>query len=271
MTSGMPQDWLGLVLIVFVLGLKHGVDPDHLATIDGLTRFNAMTRPKLARWAGCLFSLGHGLVVTAVAAVVGVLMTDSPAPAWLEALGAWISIVFLTALGIANLHAVVRTPGDRVVVPAGLKGRWLERLCKTGHPVVIAFIGAAFALSFDTWSQAALFSLTASNLAGWGFSVVLGLLFMSGMLAADGINGLWIARLLRRADRRALVASRVMSLAIGCLSLAVAALGLARHFAPEIANATDGAGLFLGLGVVALMLASFMIAMRLAGRPEAVR
>ena len=30
-----------LVALAFVLGLKHGMDADHLATIDGLTRCNA--------------------------------------------------------------------------------------------------------------------------------------------------------------------------------------------------------------------------------------
>jgi high-affinity nickel-transport protein len=264
----MPQDWPGLVLIVFVLGLKHGMDPDHLAVIDSLTRFNTLARPRLARWSGCLFSVGHGLVVTAVAALVGVLMTDVPAPAWLEHLGAWISIAFLTALGVTNLHAVIRTPADRPVRAAGLAGRWGERLCRTSHPLVIASIGAAFALSFDTWSQAALFSLTASHLAGWGFSVLLGVLFMSGMLVADGINGFWVARMLERADRRALVASRVMSLAIGCMSLGVAALGVARYFGTA---RIEGTGLVMGLGIVALMLAAFMLAMRLAGRPAALR
>ena len=43
----MPHDWLGLVLIVFILGLKHGMDPDHIATIDGLNRFNAQKRPQV--------------------------------------------------------------------------------------------------------------------------------------------------------------------------------------------------------------------------------
>jgi high-affinity nickel-transport protein len=269
--TDMPQDWLGLVLIVFVLGLKHGMDPDHLATIDGLTRYNALRRPRLARWSGCLFSLGHGAVVTLVAALVGMLMSDGLVPAWLEHLGAWISIAFLTALGIVNLRAVLMTPADRVVIAAGLKGRWLGRFTETSHPMVIASIGAAFALSFDTWSQAALFSMAGSHVAGWGFSVLLGLLFMAGMLVADGLNGLWVARLLRRADRRALIASRVMSLAIAFLSLGVAALGLARELAPRVAEATEGAGLWMGTAVMVMLLASFVAAMRLAARPQAAR
>jgi high-affinity nickel-transport protein len=264
MTAMLPEDGLALVLIVFVLGLKHGMDPDHLTTIDGLTRFNVLSRPRLARWSGCLFSLGHGLVVTLVAGVVGVMMTNGSPPAWLEHLGAWISIAFLLALGAANLLAVLRTPGSQIVRPAGLKGRWLGRLVETGHPMVIASIGAAFALSFDTWSQAALFSLTATHVAGWGLSVALGLVFTLGMMVADGANGLWVTRLLRRADRRALIASRVMSLTIAALSLAIAGLGLARTLAPQIASMPEGAAPILGVGVTLALLASFAAAMRLS-------
>lgn len=266
-TEMVLQDWPGLVLIVFMLGIKHGMDPDHLATIDGLARFNAQNRPRLARWSGCLFSLGHGLVVSMVAGLAAVIMTDWSPPAWLEHLGAWISILFLLALGAANLAAVFRTPGNQVVRPLGLKGRWLGRLAATSHPMVIASIGAAFALSIDTWSQAALFSLTAMPLGGWVFSVVLGLVFMAGMMAADGLNGAWVAGLLRQADRRALIASRVMSLTIGLLSVSIAALGLARYLLPEVAAAAESAGLLPGLGVAALLLASFAIAMRISGRP----
>ncbi len=38
MTSSLPNDFAGLVLMVFLLGLRHGMDPDHLATVDGLAR-----------------------------------------------------------------------------------------------------------------------------------------------------------------------------------------------------------------------------------------
>ncbi len=66
-------DWFALVALAFVLGLKHGLDADHLATIDGLTRFNARERPGMARWCGVLFSLGHGAVVIGIAITVGTL------------------------------------------------------------------------------------------------------------------------------------------------------------------------------------------------------
>jgi high-affinity nickel-transport protein len=260
----MPQDWLGLVLVVFILGMKHGMDPDHLATIDGLTRYNAQQRPRLSRWSGFLFSLGHGIVVTLVAALVALTASSWTAPAWLEDVGAWISILFLLAIGIANLREVFRSAPDQVVRAVGLKGRFLRRFAETSHPVVIASVGAAFALSFDTVSQAALFSLTASSLAGWVFSIALGLLFMIGMMVTDSVNGLWISRLLRKTDQRARIASRVMGLSIGFISIAIAALGMAKYFAPAFAAMLEGASMLLGIGLILIVLASFSVALRLS-------
>src|SRR5207237_10709931 len=114
-----PDHWLSLVAVVFLLGLKHGLDADHLAAIDGLARFNAARRPLVARWSGLLFSLGHGVVVTLVAVLVATIATGWKAPGWLENTGVWISIVFLAALGVVNLAAVVRTPQGETVRPAG--------------------------------------------------------------------------------------------------------------------------------------------------------
>jgi len=264
MTSPLPHDLAGLVLMVFLLGLRHGMDPDHLATIDGLARRNAQGRPRVARWSGCFFSLGHGAIVTLVAGFVAAALHDGAAPQWLERLGAWISIGFLLALGIANVVAVFRTPADRVVRLTGFKGRWLGRIAETSHPAVIAMIGAAFALSFDTVSQAALFSLTAVHLAGWPFSVALGLVFTLGMMTTDGLNGAWVARMVERADRRARVASRVMGLAIALLGIGIAGLGMARLLSTQAAAALAGAELAMGFGVAIIAVTSFAVAMRLA-------
>jgi high-affinity nickel-transport protein len=264
MTSPLPHDLAGLALMVFLLGLRHGMDPDHLATIDGLARHNAQSRPRLAGWSGCLFSLGHGAVVTLVAGFVAVTLHDGAAPQWLERLGAWISIVILLALGIVNIVAVFRTPADRVVRLKGFKGQWLGRIARTSHPAVIAMIGAAFALSFDTLSQAALFSLTGVHLAGWPFSVALGLVFTLGMMTTDGLNGAWIARMLERADRRARVVSRVMGLAIALLGIGIAGLATARLLSAQAAAVLAGAELPMGLGVAIIVATSFAVAMRLA-------
>jgi high-affinity nickel-transport protein len=262
----LPSHWLSLVAAVFLLGLKHGLDADHLAAIDGLTRFNAADRPRLSRWSGLLFSAGHGLVVTAIALAVATLAAEWRAPAWLEDAGTLISIVFLTLLGWANLAAVLNTPRGEVVRPVGLRSRVFARLARAEHPVLVAAVGAAFALSFDTISQAVLFSITGSNLAGWMFATSLGLVFTAGMMATDALNGLWVSRLLARSDGRRAVASRVMGAAIGAVALAIAATGAWRYVSAAGGDPLEPWGLVLGAAVIATVAAAYALGQMLACR-----
>jgi high-affinity nickel-transport protein len=268
----LPTEWTALCALVFLLGLRHGFDADHLATIDGLTRFNTRQGQPFARYCGALFSLGHGAIVIAIAVAVGAASERWDAPAWLELSGAWISVGFLSALGIANMIAVLAAAPGEVVAPVGFKGRLLRGLNAARQPWTVAAVGALFALSFDTISQAALFALTASQFGGVWHAVFLGLLFMLGMLVTDGINGLWISRLIARADQLACVASRVMGLAVATVSLLVAALGAAKLASPSIDRWTDGREAAFGALVIAVIATSFVAALliaRLRPRPVA--
>jgi len=260
--DGLPNDWLALLLLVFALGMKHGLDADHLAAIDGLARYNA--RRRVARWCGSLFSLGHGAVVMLIALAVGAFTGAWQVPAWIEDLGAWISIGLLLLLGLVNLHAVLTADPAAVVATVGIKGRFLGRLQRTGHPLAIALVGALFALSFDTVSQAALFAVVGTQYGGIGHAAVLGLAFTLGMLLTDGVNGLWIARLIRRADQTARVASRVMGLAVSILSLGVGTFGLLRCLSPAVGDWSDGKELGAGLLAIGVIALSFAVAVRLA-------
>ena len=263
----LPSDWLSLLILTFVLGMKHGFDADHLATIDGLTRYNVRTRPGLARYCGTLFSLGHGAVVMVIALGVSALAGRWEVPEWFGTLGAVISIGFLVALGSLNLAAVLAAEPHEVVQPVGLKGRLLGSLRHVSHPALIALVGALFALSFDTLSQAAFFALTATQFGGWERALVLALLFMIGMLLTDGVNGLWIARLIARADQAALVASRVMGLVVSAVSLLVAAFGAAKMLSPTVDAWSEGKELMFGFLLVVIVALSFFVAMRLTRRP----
>lgn len=262
--ASLPQDWPALALLVFGLGLKHGFDADHLATIDGLARYNARARPRLARYGGALFSIGHGAVVLAIGSIVSLLAGHWTVPDWLEAFGALTSVFFLTLLGLANLRAVLRGDPGRPVPLVGVKGRWLGAWQRAGRPSLIILVGALFALSFDTLSQAALFGMAARHQGGGWPILGLSGLFTLGMLAADGLNGLWIAHLIGRADRMALLASRCMSLTLAVISLAVAALVAVGYCFPAIDAQLERAEWLTGLAVVSISAAGFLLAWTLS-------
>lgn len=263
----LPNDWLALAMLVFVLGAKHGLDADHLVAIDGLARYNSRACPRLARWCGALFSLGHGVVVLGVALAVGLAAERWIVPDWIENVGTWISVAFLTALGLVNLAAVLGAPPDSVVAPVGIRSRMLEPLTRTSHPFAIALVGTLFALSLDTVSQAALFAVAASQFGGVAHPVALGLIFMLGMTLADGASGLWIASLLRRADARARIASRVLGIAVAAMSLGVAGFTLAAGHSEALAAWAEGRELGFGIGVIAFSTVAFMLGLALARRP----
>ena len=250
-----------LIALAFVLGLKHGMDADHLATIDGLTRFNTSAgRLRLARWSGFLFSLGHGAVVCVVAVATGMVFHNASVPSWMDNVGAWISAFFLSLLGVLNLYAVFSTPSHEMVQMVGIKGRWLSSLKSAGHPALIALVGALFALSFDTLSQAALFSVAASNYGGIFYALLLAVCFMVGMIVTDAVNGLWISHLLRRADANARIASRIMGITVALISLSVAGLGVSRQILPEAAVWQEGRELLIGVSVIVVVACSFLFA-----------
>ena len=262
--SVLPADWFGLMVVVYLLGMRHGMDADHLATIDGFTRANQIARPGVAGWSGIFFSLGHGIVVIAVSVLVGLAAAQWATPDWLDTTGTWISVLFLIGLGTFNIVNVLAAAPTSVVQPVGLRSRWAGNATRVNHPVLIAGTGALFALSFDTVSQVALFSLSAKSMAGLSFCMGLGITFMLGMMTTDGINGLWISRLLKKADRRARICSRVMGLTIGATSLLVGLWGAARETLPDVAAFAEGRETAAGLLVIAVVLGSFLLAVRMA-------
>ncbi len=84
------------------------------------------------------------------------------------------------------------------------------------------------------------------------------------MLVTDGINGLWISRLIARADQLACIASRVMGLAVSGVSLLVAGFGAAKLISPSLDQWSDGKELLFGVVVVAVIATSFMAALTVA-------
>jgi len=253
----LPQDLLELALVIVLMGMRHGFDPDHLAAIDGMTRYNARDRPRLARLAGVLFSAGHGIVILSVALSVATLARTLAPPQWLDRCGTWLAIAVLVVLACINIAGALRAPHGQMVHLAGWRSGLFARLLRAGSPAMMLLVGIVFALSFETLSQASLFAMVATRYQGWQPALLLATLFVLGMILTDGINGWFISRLIRRSDQTARLASRIMALAVSGVSLLVAGLGIASELVPGVDEWREGKDTWFGAAVVAVLLLSY--------------
>ncbi len=208
-----------LLLMVFGLGVRHGFDLDHLATIDSITR--AMKdNTQLSKFAGFLFSLGHGLVVILMGVIMNSGFVKAQSPLWMESFGHWVSIGFLLLFGLLTFWNIL--PHSHVL-PTGFRDLLFKNIQKkTDNPLFIILVGALFAVSFDTFTQVALFSISVSYRGGVFFPTVLGLLFMLGMMTSDGLNGFFVSALIQRAEKRSSLISRSIGFIIASFSVGLA-------------------------------------------------
>jgi high-affinity nickel-transport protein len=84
------------------------------------------------------------------------------------------------------------------------------------------------------------------------------------MLITDGINGVFIAKLIKRSDRSARVASRVMALAVSGVSILVAVVSILSEMSPNFDGWRSGKEIWLGGLIVAIMVASYFVGQRLS-------
>lgn len=172
------------LVVAFALGVRHGTDPDHLTAIDGLCRL----RPRATN--GLLFAIGHGAVVTLLAAGIGHVIAGR-----LAFLGPWMLIL----IGAVNLWKVFRpssppAAGARPIV---------------GQPFLLGMILAA---GFETASQ-----LSALILADQTNPWLFGASFSGGMALVDGLDGYLAASTLNlaaRGESNARAASRMLGILV---------------------------------------------------------
>ena len=260
------SELLALAVVALVLGMRHGVDADHLAAIDAMTRCNAEARPALARRTGLWFSIGHGAVVLAVAFTVASTAHAWAAPDWLEPFGAWASIAMLALLGTLNLVAWRQAAPGAAVALTGWRSRLFNGALKACSRRAVMGVGVLFAVSFDTVSQAALMAATGAASHGLAAVALLAGAFVVGMIVTDGLNGWWVARLIQRPGAGSARASRVMCIAISGISLGTAALGAAAQLSRTVAGWAESHSQWLALAIVAIVAASFLVGLALARR-----
>ncbi|HYZ16955.1 MAG TPA: hypothetical protein VE591_11160 [Candidatus Acidoferrum sp.] len=217
-------------LTVFVLGIRHGADPDHLAAIDGVTRNAYRRAPIFSRFVGTLFASGHTIMVLAISALVGLLGTKLAAHgSTIETIGTWISVVVLLAIAAMNL-AQLRSGAyrDGRLAP-GVKTRLLPRALREGSsPWLAVPIGLLFGFGFETSSQIATYAVAFAADAGIVGALIVGVTFCAGMLCTDTMDSVVVHRLVAYRSETLPGLMRVWILSVTALAIAVAVYELAQ-------------------------------------------
>jgi high-affinity nickel-transport protein len=203
---------MGVALLIYGLGLRHAVDADHIAAIDNVTR-KLIQENRRSVTVGFYFAMGHSAVVFLVAISV-VLMTSMLGRIQrFQEFGGTLSIIisaaFLLVIAVVNLVVFVsiyrtyrRVRSDGVYVESALElilarqgflvrvFRPLLRLVNRSWHMLL--LGVLFGLGFDTATEIAMFSISASQ-ASRGLPllgiVVFPVLFAAGMSLIDTTDG----------------------------------------------------------------------------------
>ena len=245
-TSSSIWPTLGLLL---ALGFRHGLDPDHIAAVDGLTRMRFKAQNYWsARLTGFQFASGHSLTVLLATLIFywqGIEM-----PLWLDQLGLWISSAFLLWLAFTNFRYCLK--GATHHHPNGwIQAFILKSLGPFAHPMGVGF---AFALSLDTLGQAGLMAAKGHEMGGFVMIIWFALSFGLGMMLADSLNGLIVHWIVRQSEQLAKHTARLMSGVIALLSLMVVMFGLFKNLGTQLDEWWSETGAFIGIGITLALL-----------------
>jgi high-affinity nickel-transport protein len=203
----------GLGIVAYVLGLRHGVDADHIAAIDNTTR-KLMQQGKARFTVGTWFSLGHSTIVVGLIAVMVFVTRDVigqiPAIQNLgDIVGTLVSGAFLFIIGFINLlivfgvyHLFKQARSGKMkeeeleeyMQKRGFLNRLFRPLFKFVNDAWQIYpIGVLFGLGFDTATEVALIAISvgvgvSSSVPLWQI-LVLPLLFTCGMVLTDTTDG----------------------------------------------------------------------------------
>ena len=257
----MPADLLNFsgLALMFALGLRHGLDPDHIACIDSLTWRALEHEHRNAAWVGTLFATGHGLLVTGMAVGLSQLAPQLHLSPTAIGLLAWLPTALLVLVGALNLRMLLRPASASA---SGDGGAWKLRLIPrrlrehSGAWAVIV-IGALFAAVFDTATQAAAWGYAASQKGGgWQAALLAGAVFTLGMVITDSLDGQLICRVGRLRKRDPAAGERLrrrLGVMVVAMSFGVAGYNIAQAFSPAVELGDLGFTL-LGLSLVVVVV-----------------
>jgi nickel/cobalt transporter (NiCoT) family protein len=256
------MNWSG-VLLMFLLGFRHGFDPDHIAIIDGISVRYSHCRPGLAKWTGTLFALGHGSVVTVIAVMISQFSHAFSFPQKIWDILDWVPGILLIVVGLMNLRGLI---SKQKYHSHGLK-TWLlpGKLKNSSHPLSIVLIGILFAMVFDTNTQAAAWAYSASSGSGSSHAFILGLCFTAGMMLTDSLDSQILYLLTQHSSgtEKVIAYRRKIGWIIVAITFSVGLYKIISHINPgfelsETVLTGVGLSLFAGMGIFYKRLSIFL-------------
>jgi len=288
---------LGTAMLAFTFGLRHGLDADHIAAIDNVTR-KLMQEEKRPVSVGLFFSLGHSTIV--IALTVAIAITATTLQTKFESfktvggvVGTIVSAFFLFAIALANiivLSSIYRTfltvknggsfveeDLDLMLSNRGLLGRLFRRFFRLIERSWQMYpLGVLFGLGFDTATEVGLLGIAATQ-ASDGLSIwsilVFPALFTAGMTLIDttdsilmlGAYGWAFVKPIRKLHYNLTITavSVVVAVVVGgleVLNLIGDQFGLTGHggFWGAIGALSDNFGI-LGIAIIGIFVAAWLI------------
>jgi high-affinity nickel-transport protein len=178
--------WLSIPTML-ILGMRHGLDVDHITAIDNLVRLHNAT--KKSRLVGAGFSSGHMISILAemifIIYVIGSITNTNNLAFW----GGVIGAMALGTIGAINIYAMKKWGRSGSAILAS------KVLNKTGvlGPIGSALVtGLVFGLGFDTATQISAIALSAvaSATAGIQTALILAGFFAMGMMPVDTLDSI---------------------------------------------------------------------------------
>ncbi len=245
--------------LLLALGFRHGLDPDHIAAVDGMTRLRHKGSAYWkARLTGFQFACGHSLTILLATFVF--YMYGIQLPEWLDAVGLWISTFFLVWLAYRNLKFCFSGDDDHHHAGSPVQRKILQAMGPFAHPMGVGF---GFAISFDSLAQAGLMAAKGHELGGLFAIIAMALSFGMGMTLADTSNGLLMHWLVNRSHALAHSAGRIMSGVIAALSLMVVAVSHASQHFENLDAIWEAWGAYIGISVTGIAVLVYLISARL--------
>jgi high-affinity nickel-transport protein len=235
--------------VMVLLGVRHGLDVDHIAAIDNLVRIRNADRG--SRWVGSLFSAGHMLAVCAEMIALVYVVKSMEAASSLELVGGVVGALALGLIGAFNFFSMRRYGRSGFGMLADRAAKKTSFAGAVGSPLLIGFV---FGLGFDTASQVSALTVSAVATATQGVQVALVLtgFFAAGMIPTDTLDSLVLREVFSRISASS--GFKVMSYGLSVLAVLLAVL--------EGAGATAGisvipawSGAMLSVSVIAAGLA----------------